>query len=534
MDIREAANRFKSAGRIPDWADCCMELYKEEDDYDSIKNLRRYLRQNIGDSPEEYLALLRRSYMLTAPDKFDDYMIAMEWDRENKFYLPRRASLHNMVGMLQDLTDDKADIAAVSMPPGVGKSGVGILYCTFLGGRDPLNGIMLSSHKNQFLQGAYQEVLREVGSSEYNWKEIFPGRSIAVTDAKNLSIGIDKAQRFNTFQFVSISAGMAGLARAKQLLYCDDLIEGTEEAFSIERLNTKWSKYSVDLVQRKSGPCKELHIATRWSVHDIIGRLSEMHQGDPRFLVMNIPATDEAETYSNFDFGSIRDSFPLERFLEIKATMDPISYGALYMGQPVEREGLVFQREDLRRYVSLPEGEPDLVLAVCDTAEGGGDDTVLPVFAVYGDEHYLIDAVVSNALPEIVDPLCANILVRQKVQKCQFESNSAGGRTADKVDELVKKLGGYCNITKKRTTQNKETKILVESDWVKEYCLFPDERLIDRSGMVAALINKLCSYSHMGKNPHDDVPDALAQYAQFYRNLSGSKVKLIERNRFFI
>lgn len=534
MEIREAINRFKKAGQIKSWADGVFALYEDEKDYEQVKELRRYLRAKVADAPEEYMQLLRRSYMLTAPDKFDDYMIAMEWDRETKFYLPRRECLKDMVSMLQDLTDDKTDIACCSMPPGVGKSGVGILYCTFLGGRDPLNGIMLSSHKNTFLQGAYQEVLREVNSAEYNWKEIFPGRSVALTDAKNLNIGIDKAQRFNTFQFVSISAGMAGLARAKQLLYCDDLIEGTEEAFSIERLNTKWSKYTVDLVQRKSGPCKELHIATRWSVHDIIGRLAELHEGDPRFAMLNIPATDEAETHSNFDFGPIRDSFPLEKYMQIKNTMDSLSYGALYMGQPVEREGLVYQRENLRRYVDLPEGDPDAVLAVCDTAEGGGDDTVLPVFAVYGDEHYLIDAVVTSALPEYSDAMCAQVLFRQKVQKCQFESNSAGGRTADKVSELLKKMGGYCNITKRRTTGNKETKIIVESDWVKECVLFPDDRLLERGGAIWTLMNKLCSYTHMGKNAHDDVPDAMAQYAIFYRNLSGRPARLIDRSQWMI
>lgn len=532
MKLSEALKKFKNLKKVPEWRDACIEVYKESKDYNEVKGLRRYLRSNISDDPELYLSYLRDLYILTAPDSFDDYMIAMEWDRENKFYLPRRNSLHVMVNMLQDLLDDKADIAACSMPPGTGKSGVGIFFCTMLGGRDPLNGIMLSSHKNQFLQGAYQEVLREINSPEYNWKSIFPDRKVVVTDAKNLSIGVDAAQRFNTFQFVSISAGMAGLARAKQLLYCDDLIEGTEEAFSYERLKTKWSKYSVDLVQRKSGPCKELHIATRWSVHDIIGRLIEMHEGDPRFEVLNIPATNDEETISNFDYGNIRDSFPLERFMEIKKTMDPISYGALYMGQPVEREGLVYQRDTLRRYLELPEGEPDAVLGVCDTADGGGDDVVLPVFAVYGNDHYLIDAVVSNALPEVTDNLCAQVLFRQKVQRCQFESNSAGGRTADKVNDIVKSLGYHCNITKKFTSQNKETKILVESDWVKEHVLFPDDRLLDPTGSLNRLIGKLCSYTHMGKNAHDDVPDAMAQYAQFYRLMVGAKAELVDRSYF--
>ena len=534
MDIKGALARFKRAGKVQEWSECVIDLYREEKLLSEVKALRSYLRKNITDDPERYYRLLRDSYILTGRDVFEDYMIAMEWDRDNKFYLPRRVSLHNMVSILQDLTDDKADIACISMPPGTGKSGVGILYCSFLGGRDPLNGILTVSHKNTFLTGAYGETLREISSAEYNWKEIFPERKIAYSNAKEMQIGVDKAQRFNTFQFGSILADLAGQYRAKQLLYCDDLIGGTEEAFSIERLNTKWNRYAVDAVQRKSGPCKELHIATRWSLHDIIGRLIQIHDGDPRFLVLNIPATDDEETYSNFDYGNIRDSFPLSRFLEIKETMDPISYGALYMGRPVEREGLVYQRDELRRYVNLPEGEPDAVLAVCDTAEGGGDDLVLPVFAVYGSDHYLIDAVVSNALPEVTDALCTQVLMRQKVERCQFESNSAGGRTADKVSEKIKNLGGFCHITKKKTTQNKQTKIIVESDWVKENVLFPDDRLIDKSGMVMKLINKLCSYSHMGKNAHDDVPDAMAQYAQFYRGLSGAKVELIQRKNFYL
>lgn len=213
MDIYEALKKFRKAKKVPEWRDCAIEVYREKRDYNSVVDLRRFLRKNVAEDPEVYLAYLKDLYVLTARDVFDDYMVAMEWERENKFYLPRRASLFQMVSILQDLADDKADIACISMPPGTGKSGVGLFYCSFLGGRDPVNGILTSSHKNQFLQGAYQEVLREVSSEEYNWGSIFPERSIAVTDAKNLSIGIDIAQRFNTFQFASLSQGPQALPR---------------------------------------------------------------------------------------------------------------------------------------------------------------------------------------------------------------------------------------------------------------------------------------------------------------------------------
>ena len=40
----------------------------------------------------------------------------------------------------------------------------------------------------------------------------------------------------------------------------------------------------------------------------------------------------------------------------------------------------------------------------------------------------------------------------------QFESNSAGGKVAEKVQKEVKEAGGIAKITTKYTTQQKETK----------------------------------------------------------------------------
>ncbi len=57
------------------------------------------------------------------------------------------------------------------------------------------------------------------------------------------------------------------------------------------------------------------------------------------------------------------------------------------------------------------------------------------------------------------------ILVRRKVKSCRFESNSAGRRVAEKIQEGVKKKGGITHITTKFTTANKETKIIVNSAW---------------------------------------------------------------------
>ena len=59
------------------------------------------------------------------------------------------------------------------------------------------------------------------------------------------------------------------------------MIGGIEEAMNPIILDKLWDKYAVDARQRKiqdtdGKNCKEIHIATRWSVHDVIG-LSLIH-----------------------------------------------------------------------------------------------------------------------------------------------------------------------------------------------------------------------------------------------------------------
>lgn len=409
-------------------------------------------------------------------------------------------------------------------------TGLALFYLTWLSGRHPSEAILASSHNTSFLQGSYEECLRELKSDEYRWGEIFEGHGVAGTNAKDLRIDIDKRQRFSTLQFSSIGAGNAGKVRAMRLLYCDDLIEGIEEALSKERLDSKWQKYTVDLRQRKQGNCKELHIATRWSVHDIIGRLEQSHEGDERAEFVKVPALDE-KGESNFDYGG-NEGFTTKMYEDLRDSMDEYSFRALYMNEPLEREGLLYHPGDLRRYYELPKGEPDAIIAVCDTAEGGGDDTFLPIGYVYGEDHYIEDIVCSNQGPSVTDELCAEALTRNHVQRAQFESNSAGGRTADKVQELVNKRNGSTHITKKRTTANKETKIIVESTWVKQHCLFKDPSVIARGSMYKLAIDKLCSYTQTGRNKHDDVPDGMAQYAQFARGFYLPKVEILDRRRF--
>jgi len=141
---------------------------------------------------------------------------------------------------------------------------------------------------------------------------------------------------------------------------------------------------------------------------------------------------------------------------------------------------------------------------------------VQPVFLQYGEDFYLVDAICSDdANYETQYARSANLILKNKVEACQFESNNGGDRVALEVSKRVKEAKGYCNITQQFTTQNKETKIIVYAPWVKQHIIFKDRSMYQPNDDYGRMMSFLLGYSPIAKNKHDDVPDALSSFAKW-------------------
>ena len=509
----------------------------------------QFIFQSTGGTPwdlEKYSFQNKVSYeildkyygilLLEAQNKVVDSAFQyLEKKREPKerFYMPRRKQFLKigLTQALQGMIDDRYDILCVSLVPGAGKTTVEKMFHALVAGWFPRDFSLFYSHSGDitrmYYDGVYDIVTNE---EEYTWNEIFPGLSVTSTNAKMEQFNVGKYKSFLSVQCTSVGSKNAGKVRASKFLLVDDMIGGIEEAMNPAILDKLWDKYAVDARQRKiqdtdGKNCKEIHIATRWSVHDVIGRIQNMYEGNPRVKVIAVPDVDPKTGESNFDYEF--SGFTKEFFEDQQLLMDDISYRCLYKQEPIEREGLLFPEDKIRRYLNLPHGEPEIVTGQCDTKGKGTDYFVLPVLQKYGEDYYCVDCVCDNTADyEMQYENAANVLANNKVQECEFERNAGGDRVAMEVNKRVEKKGWICNITDTPTETNKEARIFQCSNWILQHVIFKDPSLYKPNEPYGVMMSLLKRYSVSGKKQLDDVPDVFSNFA--LRVTNGNNVAKVE------
>ena len=487
----------------------------------------------------QYLLMESQNYQV------DSGLLYLEKNRipKERFYEPRRNVFlqHNIIGSLQDLMDDKLDIFALSVPPGCGKSTLEDFFLSLVGGWFPNDFNLSSAHSSILTRSLYDGVLEIINDPvEYTWHEIFPNVEIQGTNAKETTVNLERNGRFKTWTFRSIDGSLTGATRCNRFLTADDLVSGIEEALNKNRLDTLWTKVVNDLRSRRLEGCKEFYIATRWSVHDPIGKLQQLYAGNPRARFIAVPALDE-NGKSNFLFTV--NGFSEKYFNDAKESMDEISYNCLYQQQPVEREGLLLPPDKLKRfffskedvpdecadeYIIIPDKDADAIWAICDTKDKGTDFESLPIAYQYGDKFFFPDVVFDDTTDyDILDRKTADILIRHNPHKIRFESNNVGNRVAHNIQKMIT---GKCRaeIETKPTSANKETKILVNSDYIAKHFYFLHPSQYKAKSDYGLFMANVTTYTTRAKVPHDDGIDSLAMMAEYIQNPLGGKATAMQ------
>lgn len=474
-----------------------------------------------------YLDILK----LVAPYDFISFNKYYEIDEDKTvlgrgFYHHRKNHLAEVFTALNDMEIyNKYDMLLISMPPRVGKTTTGIRFLAWIAGRYPEFTQLAISYSDNITTSFYNGVMEIVQS--HRFQEVFSDAPLKLQNAKREEIWLKTVKRYPTLMFIPINGSMTGRGDAKQYIYMDDLVSGLEEALSVPRLTKLWGSYTVDAKQRKSDGCREIHIATRWSVHDPITKLANENADNPRCKIISMSCYNE-EGESNFDFFG---GFSTQYYRELEKTMDSASFGALYKCEPIEREGLLYHEDEMQYYFDLPNEPCDTVVAVCDSKNLGKDYVASPIAHVYGDMYYIDDVVYNSGLPDVTKQLVANKWCEHKVVRGDIEMNNGGNYYAEDVDKRIHALGGKTSVRTFYTGNNKDVKIITYADFVKKHFVFRDKSTYSPNSEYAKFMKDIFSWTQTGKNPHDDAPDSIAMLAKLAENLQTSGIRILDRRK---
>lgn len=537
-----AKSNPQDAGCYEDWFQAIVNMRdalpkdRRFDAYKYSGELRSFCAAMLSKSKdgallEKLYSIIERSYLFEAKDVFDSYCIYLEWNREpeKKFYQPRRKVLRAVVNDLEDLFYHKIDFLGVSQPPRTGKSTLCIFFITWLMGNRPDAASVMSGHSDKLTNGFYGEVLSIITDPvTYNWGKIFPDVKLVDKSAKDESVDLNRKKRFPTLTCRSIGGTLTGAVEIGEggVLYSDDLIEDLEESLNVDRLNAKYDAYLNQLKDRKKQGALELMVGTRWNVLDPLGRIQNQYRDNDRYRFRVIPAVDEnGHSNFNYDYGV---GFDDAYYADMKASIDDATWCAKYMGNPYVREGLLFPADELRYYNGvLPDGEPDRKIMVADIAWGGGDFTACPIAYIYGDSVFVHDVVFNNGDKTVTRPEVVGKIIQHGINIFRGEANNGGDEYCDIVSSELKQKGYHCNVRSQRAPsgQSKVSRIIQFAPDIKRFYFIAEK---NQSKEYRAFMEQVTMFTQLGKVPHDDAPDSLAQLAdELYNGIS--RIEAVKR-----
>lgn len=498
-------------------------ILKGVDDRKSVDHYVRWVRSEATKlRTANMYDLIRQTYMYAGSYNFDDFMIAMEWNREPqaRFWLPRRKVLegkHGIATKIQNFMDNpEALFLGFSQPPGTGKTTIIKFLLAYIIGQEPKSANMYISYSDgmtKMLLDSVKSMLTD--RNEYCFHDIFTGLGDPDTSAEYKTISYRRAGDFPTLGLVSLSGSVTGRTRANRFLVTDDLVKNKEEARSPERLEKLFSDYTATLTTRMIGDkVKQIMLGTRWSSYDPLGRMEDEHGDDPRYTFIAIPVWDENEE-SNFEYEH-PDRYTTEKIRDIKNTIDSADFECLFMQHGIEKEGLAFAADSLKYYNGvLPDGEPDNIVFVNDVAWGGGDSLSMPIGFVYGDDVYIHDWVFDKRDKSCTKPRVVAKILQHKIKMGRTEANNGGDEYSDDVYRILEQDHGYSiNMSHQKAPTNiaKLTRIEQHAPNIRQF-YFRSDKCRDEDYRKA--MNELTGFSFTTKNPHDDAADSLAMLVDY-------------------
>lgn len=284
---------------------------------------------NYKELPETYLMAIQQ-----ARNNLIDFEIAT-----NPRYIP--ADHHRVIARelekIEVFGDRDYKVLIVTVPPRHGKSQqCSIDFPAWYLGRNADREIITVSYSAELALDFGGKTRNVVDGEAY--KLIFPDVKLKSDEQAKAKWRTEKEG-----SYTSVGVGGAITGRGANILLFDDPIKNREEAESEVYREKVWQFFTSTAFTRLEPKGVVVVILTRWHLDDLAGRILKHSDLKKRCKVIHFPAINEQgqplwpERYS------------LEALEEIKRTIGPYDWQALYQGNPVLTENQEFKPQWIRR-----------------------------------------------------------------------------------------------------------------------------------------------------------------------------------------
>lgn len=400
----------------------------------------------------------------------------------------------------------------VSMPPRHGKTRTVCLFEAWVLGRDQNNRIICGSYSDDSaadMSRAVRDKIMEETASKWRvtFSDVFPNVRLKTGDSSVKRWALE-GQHFNY-----LASGVGGRATGKgcNLLVIDDPIKNAEEAYNSAIQKATYSWITDTMLSRMEGDAMFMNVMTRWPGGDPVEEMKNSKNGHLYFNFV-MPAHTGNGVMLNPKILNYKT------YLERKEDTDSNVFSANYDQEILTPKNALYEK--FRVYSSMPInafGEVDYDAAICyiDTADGGDDY----LCAIAGKDIkgliYVDGIVYEKGAADVTVEDVADMIVQTKTREIMVESNSGGKAFARNLEEALRRRRYTMAVIEwSHQSANKESRLLHNAASVQKKVIYP----LDWENIWPEYSKAMRTYVRLGRNKHDDAPDATTGLVEFSEN----------------
>jgi predicted phage terminase large subunit-like protein len=278
-----------------------------------------------------------------------------------------------------------------------------------------------------------------------------------------------------------------------------------------ERINNRFDSTIRNRVNSRNTPI--IIIMQRLHENDLCGYLmanedytydlEEAKKDKNKWYVLSIPVIQ------NYGEENEHALWPFKHTLEELKEMEekrPVIFGRQYMMNPQPKEGYLYGEFKTYTPGFLPYTSKKLRKAYIDTADTGEDYLCSITYDEIDTGMYVTDVVYTQLSMETTEPMVAQQLAKQEVQRALFESNNGGRGFARNVERELRLMNNTSTkIEWFHQVNNKQVRIFTKSADVTNMIFMP----VGWEKLWPKFYKSVKNHKAAGDNAHDDAEDTL-------------------------